>query len=292
MFANWLDPVVKDYLFHDSPLRKPGARRTLWIIVGVTVVLGLIGWYQITHGQGPLILLRWVPLATLGSILGYLILSFLDRERRVGYFHFLTILSVMLVTAPAAAFFNNLTEAPVKFILVGPWEESFKILPVLLLAVYVPNLIRTRKDGLVYGALAGMGFNIIEIGVYVNKALAEGSLWNEAIIQHLTRLGIFGLGGHIIWSAFVGLGLGIAVESNKTGWGKWKTLFFYFLVAAISHSLFDNFAKYILVVWVMGETLVTGTDFAWSTRTLACSAPSTMGCDLPPIFGTLSSSSS
>lgn len=262
MFGSWINPVVKDYLFHDSPLRKSTAKWTLWTIVAVVAVVSFLGWRGITHGQGPLIILRWVPLTILGSILGYLILSFLDRERRVGYFHFLTILSVMLVTGPAAAFFNDLTEPPVRFILVGFWEEAFKILPVLLLAIYVPNLIRTRKDGIVYGALAGIGFNIIEIGVYINKALAEGSLWNEALVMHLTRLGIFGLGGHIIWSAFVGLGIGIAAESTKSGWAKWRTPFFYYLLAAISHSLFDNLAQYILVVWVMGETFVTGVDFA------------------------------
>lgn len=260
MFANWIDPVVKDYLFHDSPWRNAAARRTLWIIVAVVAVLGILGWRSVLGGESPLVILQWVPFAIVGSILGYLIVSFLDRERRVGYFHFLTILSVMLVTGPVAAFFNDLTDPPVKFILVGFFEEGFKILPVLLLAVYVPNLIRTRKDGIIYGALAGIGFNIIEIGAYINKALGAQNTVQEALVTHLTRLGIFGLGGHIIWSAFVGLGVGIAVESNKTGWTKWKYVVIYFLLAAVAHSAFDLGALLLGMMAVLGIEALFGVD--------------------------------
>ncbi len=93
---------------------------------------------------------------------------------------------------------------------VGFVEEFFKILPVLLLVVYVPNLIRTRKDGLVYGAMAGLGLNIIEVGSYIAGELSKGTVL-EALTMHLTRLGLWGIGSHIIWSAFVGMGVGMAV---------------------------------------------------------------------------------
>jgi len=241
-------------------LRNPTNRRTLWIIVVAAAVLSFLGWRSILHGDSPLVILMWVPFSILGSILGYLILSFLDRERRVGFFHFFTILSVMLIAA-AAGFFNNLTDPPVNAMLVGFWEEAFKILPVLLLAIYVPNLIRTRKDGIVYGALAGMGFNIVEIGAYVNKALADYTM-QEALVTHLTRLGAFGLGAHIITSAFVGLGLGIAVESTKSGWAKWKPLVFYFLIAAVAHSVYDLIGGQIGMVMVMGIQTLMGVDIA------------------------------
>jgi len=240
MFAKMLDPVVKDYLFHDSPLRKPAARRTLWIIVGVLVVISFFGWRSlILPGETPFVAWSWVPFSIVGSIIGYLILSFLDRERRVWLFHMITIFSVVFLFSPVAGFFNHLTEEPTRLVFVGFVEEFFKILPVLLLAIYVPNLIRTRKDGLVYGAMAGMGFNIAEIGIYVYRALQDQATVQEALITHLTRLGLFGLGGHIIWSAFVGLGIGIAIESNKTGWRKWKTAIFYYLIAAVAHSAYD-----------------------------------------------------
>ena len=107
-----------------------------------------------------------------------------------------------------------------------------------MLAIYLPNLIRTRKDGLVYGALAGMGFNIIEIGSYVAIALHDHPVL-DALYMHSTRLGVWGFGSHIIWSAFVGLGIGYAAESTARGWRKWKHAILFFLLAAIGHSLYD-----------------------------------------------------
>lgn len=237
MTANWIDPVVKDYLFHDSPLRNPASRRTLWIIIAVVVVLSFLGWLSLLKGRSPLVILGWVPLSAIGSVIGYLILAFLDRERRVRLFHFLTMASVTFITGPAAAFFNH--HSPIKLWSVGFFEEGFKILPVLLLAVYVPNLIRTRKDGLVYGALAGMGFNLVEIGAYIQAAAADGNTTMQALYLHLPRLGLWGLGGHIIWSAFVGLGIGMAAEATKTGWAKWKRAVIFYLIAAVAHSAFD-----------------------------------------------------
>jgi len=248
MFGNWIDPVVKDYLFHDSPLRNPASRRTLWIIVAALIVFSILGARSVMEGYSLTVVWVWLPFTILGSILGYLILSFLDRERRVGYFHFLAILSVVFVLNMTAGFFNHLTEVPLRLWLVGFVEEFFKIVPVLLFVFFVPNLIRTRKDGLVYGALCGLGFNINETALYVHRAMLDGATVQEALITHSTRFGFFGLGNHIIWSAFIGLGIGIAVESNKTGWAKWKTPFFYYLLAAVAHSAYDLIGSGIAMV--------------------------------------------
>jgi hypothetical protein len=165
--------------------------------------------------------------------LGYFVLAFLDRERRARFFHFLTIASVLFVTAPAAAFFNDRSPAPL--VTVGFVEEGLKILPVFLLAIYIPNLIRTRKDGIVYGALAGMGFNLIEMGLYIANLLHDSTIV-DTLVQQSTRLGLWGLSAHIIWSAFVGMGTGFAGESTQRGWGKWKRFVLFYLIAALMHS--------------------------------------------------------
>lgn len=143
----------------------------------------------------------------------------------------------MLVTAPAAGFFNTISQHPLQT--VGFVEEGMKLIPVLLLAIFIPNLIRTRKDGIVYGALAGMGFNIIEIGLYIANALKDHT-WVEAVITHSTRLGVWGFGSHIIWAAFTGMAVGLAAESMKTGWSKWRIVLFVYLVIALAHSAFDS----------------------------------------------------
>ncbi|MCB0088654.1 MAG: PrsW family intramembrane metalloprotease [Caldilineaceae bacterium] len=206
-------------------------------IAVLVVILAFLGWRGVLDGRSPFVIWIWIPYSILGSLIAYFILAFLDRERRVRSYHLLTIATVMIITGPAAAFFNRLFE-PIQLFTVGFFEEGMKILPVLLLAIYVPNLIRTRKDGIVYGALAGMGFNIIEIGLYISKQLHDNTLL-ESLYLHSTRFGLWGFGGHLVWSAFVGLGIGFAAESTKHGWAKWSRAVYFYLISAVSHSLYD-----------------------------------------------------
>jgi hypothetical protein len=209
--------------------------------------------------MNPFMAWLWVPYSIVGSILAYLVIAFLDRERRVRFFHFLTMASVALVTAPIAALIN--ANSPARLWTVGFGEEGFKILPVLLLAIFVPNLIRTRKDGIVYGALAGMGFNIIEIGFYVAQALHNNTVI-ESLYMHSTRLGVWGFGSHLIWSAFVGLGIGFAAESTAHGWQKWQRAVIFYLLAAVAHSVYDLAGSAVGVMGItFAETWWTGTRF-------------------------------
>ena len=236
MLDNLIDPVVREYLLLDSRLRTFGGKFILAVIVAVLAVLAYLGWGVLTSKNTLFEVWIWVPYSILGSTLAYLVIAFLDRERRVRFFHFFVLVTVVLLTAPPAAYFNEIS--PFKLWTVGFNEEAFKILPVLFLAIYLPNLIRTRKDGILYGALAGMGFNIIEIGAYIATQLHSNTL-SEAVMMHSTRLGLWGFGGHIIWSAFIGLGIGFAAESSHRGWKKWNRAVIFYLLAALAHSLYD-----------------------------------------------------
>lgn len=61
----------------------------------------------------------------------------------------------------------------------------------------------------------------------------------HALTIHLTRLGLGGIGSHIIWTAFAGMGIGMAIESTKTGWRKWRPAIICFLIVVVAHSVFD-----------------------------------------------------
>ncbi len=260
MVNNFMDPVIKDYLFHDAPLKSFFGKVLVVLIAAGLLVLAFFGWRSLMSEENLFRIVIWVPYSLVGSILGYLVIAFLDRERRVRFFHFFTILSVLLITAPCAAYLNGIS--PFKLWSVGFIEEGFKILPVLLLAIFVPNLIRSRKDGIVYGALAGMGFNIIEIGLYIAKALHDNTVL-EALYQHSTRLGVWGFGSHIIWSAFVGMGIGFAAESTAHGWPKWRRAVLFYVLAALAHSAYDLGASAIGMAGItFAETWWTGTNFA------------------------------
>lgn len=237
MFDNLMDPVIKEYLFYDFRRKSFLDKVILAVLVAVLAIFSLLfGWSAFFDDLNPLEVWLWIPYAIIGSIIAYWILSFLDRERRVRFFHIVTLLCVPLVLQPIASYLNDASPAPLWT--VGFFEEGLKILPVVLLAIYVPNLIRTRKDGIVYGALAGMGFNILEMGLYLARILHESSMI-ETWYSQSTRLGLFGFGGHIIWSAFVGMGVGFAAESTAHGWQKWKRAVYFFLIAAVMHSLYD-----------------------------------------------------
>ena len=233
---NILDDVIRHYVLFKSPLHLKKGQTTLSIIALALILIAIPGWMVLIPHRGLLSIWTWVPYTIAGSLIAYLIISFFDRKRGIRQFHFLVILSVILITAPIAALIND--NSPAKMVTVGFNEEFFKILPVLLLAVFLPNLIRTRKDGIIYGAMAGIGFNVIEIAIYIVTALNDHTMM-EALWMHSTRFAIFGFGSHVIWSAFAGLGIGIAMQSQKTGWRKWIWAVVCYLMVAVAHSMYD-----------------------------------------------------
>ena len=231
-----LDDITKYYVLFRSPLQSKKGQTTLFIIALALILIAIPGWMVIIPHRGLLSIWTWVPYTIAGSLIAYLIISFFDRKRGIRQFHFLVILSVILITAPIAALINDHSQA--KLVTVGFNEEFFKILPVLLLAVFLPNLIRTRKDGIIYGAMAGIGFNVIEIALYIVTAQKDHTMM-EALWMHSTRFAIFGFGSHVIWSAFAGLGIGIAMQTQKTGWRKWIWAVVCYLMVAVAHSMYD-----------------------------------------------------
>lgn len=251
-----INPATKAYLLYNSPLKTTRGKWTLVVILIVVFAFAVAGRFQI---GAPTLLqaYAWMGYSILGSIAAYVILGFLDRKRSIKWFHLFTVLFVALQSAFAAAFFNTIS--PIKYYTVGYFEEFFKILPVLLLAVFTPNIIRTRKDGMIYGALAGVGFNIIEIGLYITRGIEGGSTYMEALWTHSTRLALLGFGNHIIWSAFVGLGLGISVESDKKGLRKWMPFILIYILVASVHSIFDLIlAGVFIILSLVILRLITG----------------------------------
>jgi RsiW-degrading membrane proteinase PrsW (M82 family) len=99
------------------------------------------------------------------------------------------------------------------FVVVGPIEETVKLLAVRLYA-YTDARFDAVIDGAVYGAIAGLGFVVIENLVYIAQNVELGEL----------TVGIAALGagdgiaalralagpGHVVYSAFAGYYLGLA----------------------------------------------------------------------------------
>jgi uncharacterized membrane protein YeaQ/YmgE (transglycosylase-associated protein family) len=232
-----MSAATKQYILYNSPLHNKKYKIIFWIIFGLLAGVGFFGWRYIYIDNTLAGVFEWMPYALVGSIVAYFLLSYFDSKRGFRSLHILIMLVVILITAPIALVVNKLS--PWTLWTVGFNEELFKILPVIILAFFLPNIIRTKKDGIIYGAFAGLGFNIIEIGLYIAKALQTSDDLSAILFEHSTRFAIWGFGLHIILTAFVGLGVGIFVESKKRGWRRWVLPVFIYLVAAVMHSAYD-----------------------------------------------------
>lgn len=71
MAIRLIDPVVKDYLFHDAPLRSPLNKGVLAVLGAGLVVLAFFGWSVLTARNNLFEILLWVPYSILGSVLAY-----------------------------------------------------------------------------------------------------------------------------------------------------------------------------------------------------------------------------
>lgn len=99
-----------------------------------------------------------------------------------------------------------------------------------------------------------MAFNIIELAAYIAQTPDTTPIL-QALYTHLTRLGIWGFDGHVIWSAIAGLGVGYMAESTKTGFAKWKTFIICYVAVAVAHSAFDLGA---MLIGMVPVALVSG----------------------------------
>ncbi|TKX74624.1 PrsW family intramembrane metalloprotease [Halorubrum sp. GN11_10-6_MGM] len=99
------------------------------------------------------------------------------------------------------------------FVVVGPIEESVKLLAVRLYA-YTDDRFDAVIDGAVYGAIAGLGFVVIENFVYIaqNVEMAELTVGIAALGagDGIAALRALAGPGHVVYSAFAGYYLGLA----------------------------------------------------------------------------------
>ncbi len=101
------------------------------------------------------------------------------------------------------------------FVIVGPVEETVKLLAVRLYA-FSDEGFDSVLDGAVYGAMAGLGFAFIENALYISRNVGTGAgeldLGLELIGAGagITATRALAGPGHVIYSAFAGYYLGLA----------------------------------------------------------------------------------
>lgn len=244
---NYGSPLVR--ALYDSPLHTRRGRIALGLIAAIVFLPAVHSWKGwLTPIENGKVLLVGVFFALLGSMLGLLFLRYLDRRDpepwalRAG-----ALLMAGLVAPAAAAFFNG--HSPYVLLTVGFNEEFWKVFTLLFIVVFAPRVVNGVRDGIIYGALGGFGFNIIELAVYVLRVSYPQDGLLVGTTHQLSRLGWWGIGNHVIWSALVGAGIGYAIQNPSSRWRFILPIGIYTL-AAVTHDLQDAGVGVLLMVLI------------------------------------------
>jgi len=127
-------------------------------------------------------------------------------------------------------------------------EETSKGIALLLMFLLMRHEFDNTLDGIVYGALVGLGFAMTENILYFAKAYQSGGLVGLGVLFY-GRAILFGF-GHALWTGIFGAGLGMARESDSPA----KRILapaICFLAGVIGHSVW-NFGA-VLFLGVLGQ---------------------------------------
>jgi RsiW-degrading membrane proteinase PrsW (M82 family) len=106
----------------------------------------------------------------------------------------------------AAGFFATVISAPIV-------EETMKGLALLILFLWKKDEFDGVLDGIIYAAMVGLGFAMVENFGYYASLFAQGGVAGSLMV--FVVRGVLSPFGHPIFTAMTGMGLGLARRSNK-----------------------------------------------------------------------------
>ncbi|HMQ30487.1 MAG TPA: PrsW family intramembrane metalloprotease [Chloroflexaceae bacterium] len=264
------------HILAGSPLRRPGFVHLTALAVFVALVFAVAMVLRIPLGMRPDVLniyLTALGVAAVISLFPLTILWFLDRRERESAWLFVAafLWGALLATGLAlpinslilgwvrgfvgtnpqlqAALGENaalMIGAPIAGPLV---EEVTKGLGVLLLFALLRGEFDNMRDGLIYGALVGLGFTWLESSLYIARGYAEYGVapWN---FQFGYRYALFGLSGHPLYTALFGAFLGLS-RQVRARWLRWLLPPVGLFLAIAAHALNNGLG--LLLIGITGR---------------------------------------
>jgi RsiW-degrading membrane proteinase PrsW (M82 family) len=234
-------PAQIDYLLAGSPLRQ----RRFAMVAAVGLLAALVFGVFMTllvfvrvDADVLRVFLTGIAVAVIASMFPVTILWFLDRRERESRWLFLVafLWGALIATGLALPLNTSILRAvdgwvranpavgeylgPEAALMIGApiagplVEEVTKGLGVLALFLLLRAEFDNVRDGLIYGALVGVGFNCLEAPLYVAQGYAE---WGVAPwgLQFGGRFSLFGLAGHALYTGVFGAFLGLARQTRR-----------------------------------------------------------------------------
>jgi len=231
------------------------ARSSALVVLALVLFLGLFGLaVPVVADQPYLGLLALLSVVPALVLMGYLWIGDPTQREPLEPLAVTFLLSILFATF--AAVVNTLVRAPFDalgpiglavffFAVVGPVEESVKWLAVRIHAFDQPTF-GTVVDGVVYGAVAGLGFAAIENLNYILDAYLMAQQAGTAVqfwSATQTAVGRFFVGpGHVLFSALAGYYLGLAkFNPERRGPIVVKGI----VLAAGAHAFYNTVVSYV-----------------------------------------------
>ena len=229
-----LDPLA-------TPLRRPRVARALAWTLGILLAFAALIICAVVAGLGSAatgVFVRALALSSAMSLIPILVLWYLDRRECESPYAFAsaflwggliaTTIALPLNTAAIMAVTQWLEQFPELGEMLGPdaammigaplsapiVEETTKGIGIVLLFWLLRSEFDNVRDGFIYGALIGVGFNWFESALYVQQNFVEFGTAPYGF-QIGTRFAWLGLAGHALFSGILGASLGLSRATSK-----------------------------------------------------------------------------
>lgn len=225
-------------LLAGSPLRRPTNAAMAGILFAILLGVGAYNLLWPLYGGAPRMIEAFVLgacIATIASVPAVLLVWFLDRREHESPLLLAgTALWGAVVSASMSLVFNNslygymlqlakhsggkiLGISPETFtsVLTSPIvEEAVKGVAILVLFWFLRSDLNDLRDGMLYGAMVGLGFNAAQYTIFLLNEFAYSGTppyWSLAALQFV----FLGVNGHFIYSALFGAGFGLARQTRN-----------------------------------------------------------------------------